>query len=114
MSRQKLLLLSLLIIATTPAVVHAQLWSGILSQSRAVDWSNAGVQGGIPNRTTICATLNAGATAAQINSAISACPSNQVVFLNAGTYNLTGLNFGSKNNVTLRGAGPDKTFLKFN
>ena len=90
-----------------PVVAHAQLWSGVLSPSRAADWSSPGVAGGIPNRTTMCATLNPGATAAQINSAIAACPSGQVVLLNAGTYNLSaGITFGSKSNVTLRGAGP--------
>lgn len=91
---------------------HAQLWSGILDPSRAIDWSNAGVTGGIPNRTTICATLNPGATASQINSAISSCPSGQVVKLNAGSYTLSsGLQM--KSNVTLRGAGAASTILTF-
>src|ERR1700704_5239528 len=86
----------------------------IISASRRINWSQAGVPGGIPTRTTTCATLNPGATAAQINSAIAACPSGQVVKLNAGTYNLsTGIIFNNKNNVTLRGAGPDQTFLIF-
>jgi len=91
---------------------HAQAWSGIISSSRATDWSGAGVVGGIPARTTICATLNPGATASQINSAIQACPSGQVVFLNPGTYNLSqGINV-AKSNVTLRGAGSSATILK--
>ena len=76
--------LALLILAS-PVAAHAQAWSGILSSSRATDWSRPGVAGGVPNRTTICATLDPGATAAQINSAIAACPANQVVFLDAGT-----------------------------
>src|SRR3954464_2448466 len=59
-----------------------------ISSSRRIDWSAAGVPGGIPARTTVCATFNPGATAAQINSAIAACPAGQVVLLNAGTYNL--------------------------
>ena len=97
---------------TLPA--HAQLWSGILDPARAINWSNAGVRGGIPIRTTICQTLSPGATAAQINTAIKACPSGQVVMLSAGTYNLTsGITFAGRSNVTLRGAGPDKTFLVF-
>ncbi len=96
-----------------PTYSHAQLWSGIIDQSRATDWSQAGIPGGIPNRTTICATLNPGATAAQINSAIAACPSGQVVFLNAGTYNLSGSISIAKSTVTLRGAGPDQTKLVF-
>src|SRR5437660_6645816 len=86
----------------------------IVAASRGVDWHSPGVPGGIPNRTTICATLSPGATAAQINSAIAACPANQVVFLRAGTYNLSaGIGFAGKNNVTLRGSGPDVTILKF-
>src|SRR2546422_3693888 len=58
------LVFALLLIAT-PLVAHAQLlWSGILDPSRAIDWSrtNPGVEGGIPNRTFICATLNPGTT----------------------------------------------------
>ena len=92
--------------------VQAQLWSGILDPARATPWSNAGVSSGIPSRTTICQTLNPGATADQINSAIAACPTGQTVKLNAGTYNLSaGINLES--NVTLRGSGPDSTFLVF-
>src|SRR5213594_4461557 len=103
-----------IILLYPPARVNAQAWSGIISSSRAIDWSKAGVIGGIPNRTTICATLNPGATASQINSAIAACPSGQVVYLNAGSYNLSGgIVFNNKSGVTLRGAGPDKTFLVF-
>src|ERR1700675_1094425 len=67
---------------------HAQAWAGIIEPSRAVDWSSAGTS--IPTRTTICATLNPGASSSQINAAIASCPANQVVSLNAGTYNLSG------------------------
>ncbi|PYX52343.1 MAG: hypothetical protein DMG76_29475 [Acidobacteria bacterium] len=103
-----------LLIISAPMVAHAQPWSGILDPSRAIDWSSAGVSGGIPTRTTICATLNPGATAVQINSAISSCPASQVVFLKAGTYNLSsGVDFGATSNVTLRGAGGDQTKLVF-
>ena len=93
---------------------YAQPWANILSPSRAVDWTDAGA-GTIPNRTTVCATLNPGATASQINTAIANCPDSQVVMLTAGTYTLgsPGIVFNAKNNVTLRGAGPDKTFVKF-
>lgn len=91
-------------------ISHAQEWVGILAPQRATVWNQAGVSGGIPNRSTICASLTAGATAAQINSAITACPSGQVVQLGPGTYSLaTGLVL--KGNVTLRGAGADKTLL---
>lgn len=93
-----------------PCSIHAQ---GVIDNSRRIDWSQAGVRGGIPNRTTICSTLSAGATASQINAAIASCTGG-VVLLNAGTYNLAaGITFGSRSHVTLRGAGPHQTFLRF-
>ncbi len=111
---RKLSVLFLIVVIGFPVYMRAQSASGIISPSRMINWSNAGVTGGIPNRTTVCATLSAGATASQINSAIASCPSNQVVYLNAGTYNLSsGIDFGGHSNVTLRGAGPDKTLLVF-
>jgi len=92
---------------------HAQNWAGILDPKRAIDWSSAGA-GTIPARSTICTTLNPGATVAQINNAIANCPANQTVFLSAGTYNLSGgLTVYNKSNVTLRGAGSNQTFLVF-
>src|SRR5687768_16397880 len=97
----------------TASYAHAQTDTSILSANRRIDWSQAGVPGGIPGRTTVCATLDPGATASQINTAITSC-GNGVVFLNAGTYNLSGgLNFGGASNVTLRGAGPRETILRF-
>lgn len=95
-----------------PPASHSQPWSGIISAPRAIDWSGAGVQGGIVNRTTVYQTLSPGATADQINAAVAACPADQVVYLNAGTYNLTS-GIVMKSNVTVRGAGADKTFLVF-
>ena len=103
-----------LILLCLPTYSNTHFWSGIIDPSRATDWSNAGIPGGIPNRTKICATLNPEGTLAQINSAIASCPANQVVYLNAGTYTIaSGINFGSRSNVTLRGAGPDQTILSF-
>src|SRR2546427_260972 len=90
----------------------AEPWSEILDPSRAIDWSHAGIPGGIPNRVTICASLDPGSTAAQIDAAIAACPADQVVFLTAGTFTLSaGLNM--KSDVTLRGAGANRTKLVF-
>lgn len=108
--RQPILLLSALL--TTQ--IHLSRAEIIPSSSR-VDWvmgQTVGVPGGIPKRTTIYRTLSPGATAAQINSAITSCPSNQVVMLSAGTYNLSApINFGLAKGVTLRGAG-SSTILK--
>lgn len=97
----------------------------IIPQDRRIDWSQAGIPGGIPQRTTICAAINAitygngttDATAA-IQNAINSCPANQVVYLPAGTYSVsspTGLEtiLNMRSNVTLRGAGPGKTVISF-
>src|SRR5213083_839054 len=109
MGRKHWLLLVVVWLCGT-AIVDAQT---ILATSRRAEWSQVGIPGGIPNRTTVCATLSPGATYTQINSAIAAC-NNGVVFLNPGTYNLAGgILFNNKSNVTLRGSGPDRTFLKF-
>jgi hypothetical protein len=103
-----------LILLGFSAYAVAQNANGIIAPDRASDWSQVGIPEGIPNRTTNCATLSAGASASQINSAIASCPAGQVVFLNAGTYNLsTSIDFANHSNVTLRGAGADKTFLVF-
>jgi hypothetical protein len=88
---------------------QAQQWSPILSSSQAINWSNSGV-GGIPARTTNCASLTSSATVTQINSALASCTSGETVYLAAGTYSITGtINIPS--NVTLRGAGANLTIL---
>lgn len=100
--------------------VQAQSWSGIINPSRAIDWSQAGVPGGIPTTRTNCVTaacvdLAPGGTGtvstATINAAIAGAPANTVVRIRAGTFTLTGGLTMSTNNVTLRGAGPDQTTL---
>jgi len=103
------LITAALLCLTTQAQVQV-----LIDPGRRIDWSQAGIVGGIPTRTTVCATLNQGATAAQINAAIAACPADQIVYLNAGTYVLSGgISFVGRNNVTLRGAGANQTFLTF-
>ena len=88
---------------------HAQSWSSILSATQAINWSNSGV-GGIPARTTNCASLTSSATVSQINSALASCPSGQTVALAAGTYSISGT-IQVPSNVTLRGAGANQTIL---
>ena len=80
-----------LLIIVAPMVSEAQPWSGIIDPRRATDWSTAGAR--IPTRTTVCSTIAPfTGTAATINNAIAACPSGQVVQLQAGTFTLsTGL-----------------------
>ena len=78
-------------------------------------WS-AGVPGGIPYRTIIYKTLYPTNTAVDISAACQRCPSNEVVFLSAGTYYLNSAinwynNLSTGNGVTLRGAGATNTVL---
>jgi hypothetical protein len=120
MKRAQSLLFLLTSVLAIPTMGHAQAWSGIIDPSRAVDWSKAGILGGIPNRTTICASIAAYGTSGSpgspsaINNAISSCPSGQVVSLGSGTFYLSaGVDFASHSNVTLRGQGANLTFLIF-
>ena len=89
-----------------------QQWSGIIDPSRAVDWSRAGVPGGIPNRTTQCGPTIAPyiGTAGTINNAIAACPAGQFVSLGSGTFALSS-GISMKSGVVLRGQGANSTFL---
>ncbi|MDR3566766.1 MAG: glycosyl hydrolase family 28-related protein [Syntrophobacteraceae bacterium] len=88
-----------------------------LPASRVVNWSTAGVTGGIPSRTTIYKTIQAssygaGSTDATsaINSALSSCPAGQVVVLSSGAFKIAGT-IKVPSNVTLRGSGPQSTIL---
>src|SRR2546425_2853654 len=94
--------------ATAPAHA-AQAWSGIIDSSRAIDWSQAGVPGGIPtNRTQCGATIGQTNDASVIQNALNACGPNQFVKLGPGIFTLsTGVNV-TVNNTTLRGSGPDQ------
>lgn len=110
MKRKKLYLFALVLLCLSTSS-YAQ--TDPIDPSRKIAW-DPGISGGIPNRTTICSTLSPGATATDINNAIAACPEGQVVFLEAGIYNLSsGITFNNKSNVTLRGAGPTQTILDF-
>jgi hypothetical protein len=108
-------------IATALAVVACArlLAADVLPPERRTTW-NPGIPGGVPNRTTVCATLDAAdygngaqdATAA-IQAAIDACPDNQVVLLSAGTFRVDGSEpITIDRSVVLRGAGPSATRLE--
>ena len=98
----------------------------VVSSDRLANWmGNAGVPGGIPNRTTIfCNATNPpynargdGVTDNQtaIQNSINACPSNQVVYLPAGNYRVNGqVYIGTRSYWTLRGEGPGKTIITGN
>src|ERR1035437_5586360 len=92
------LVLSLTLLCLT-AAGSAQLWSGILNPvnpsskgvpQSAIDWSTAGVPGGIPSvhgtqcgSTIQASTYGNGTTdaTAAVNSALAACGTNQYVLL---------------------------------
>jgi hypothetical protein len=65
---------------------------------------------GIPHRTTIYQTLSplggGQDDSAQIMAAINAAPNNTVVQLTAGVFTITKGIYFTRNNITLRGAGP--------
>jgi hypothetical protein len=93
--------------------------SSILDPDRRTVWA-PGVQGGIPGRSQVCATVNASTygngssdATAGIQAAINGCPAGQVVQLSAGTFTINGGNYLLINKgITLRGAGPGATTLQ--
>ena len=97
-------------------------WLYVDNSDRLYPWPEyCGVPGGIPARATIYTTLGSAGqtpsyvqsvTATQISNAIAACPSEQTVYLNQGTYNIGNWTWNRKNGATLRGAGPGKTTLR--
>ena len=90
----------------------------IIPDDRKIDWSYAGIPGGIPERTSVCAIIDStvygnGTTDATdtIQNALDSCPDEQVVFVPEGTYLVSGT-VHLYDFDTLRGAGPGKTILK--
>ena len=95
--------------------------SGLLPTARDVwaNWKMAGMlsAGGIPTRTTVCATVNPRGSGlddtANIQNVINACPAGQVVSLAAGTFTISEGSFILLNKgITLRGANPGSTIIQ--
>jgi hypothetical protein len=121
--------------ATTQAASQSQGVSGFIPSSRTIDWTTAGIPGGIPSASwPIYQTLSPSGGAddsVAIQTALNAAPAGSVVLLNPGTYILhrastvcsgfsddfasgvyeAGLCISKK--VVLRGSGPDQTILKY-
>lgn len=97
-------------LAALCAVSPAQSWKALLPPDRGIDWSQAG-SGAIPPRPEACATLMPPASDAEINAALAACAPGKAVLLAAGTYTIRGT-IHVPSNVTLRGAGTDRTVLE--
>jgi hypothetical protein len=95
--------------------------AAVLPDDRIIDWSQSGIPGGIPARTTIfCDVTQAPYNAlgddqtdnrAALQAAFNACPSGQVVYIPAGIYRVNGT-LAIPSNITIRGAGPGKTVIK--
>src|SRR5260370_30255253 len=106
---------TLVVLLAVPGGVRAQDWSGILAPTRAIDWSQTGIPGGVPtNRTQCGATVNSPGSSvdatATIQSALNSCASNKYVLLAPGTFLING-SVNVPSNVTLRGSGADQTIL---
>lgn len=100
----------------------SQSWSGLVASSRAINWANSGIQGGIPSAgwtqcgATIAAYGSAGTplSPATIQSAINACGTNQYVLLGVGNFYLSGSFYvKGQSNVEIRGMGANSTFIYF-
>jgi hypothetical protein len=101
--------------ATTAATKPAA--ADIMPPERRTTW-NPGIPGGVPARTTVCATVNASAygnglldATGGIQAALDACPIGQVVQVSAGDFKITAP-LGITKGITLRGQGPAATKLK--
>jgi hypothetical protein len=121
--KSSLLFLSISILLCLTAPSFAQMWAGILSPSRAVDWSathpgvTGGAIGGLPDTnwtnctTSACNTLFGGSvTQATVQNALASCSGNQVVRIPAGSFSLVGWK-NTTSNCVLRGAGADQTII---
>lgn len=113
------------LILASAASLYGQTIPSWFPANSTVDWTAAGVPGGIPNRSTIfvnvlttgnasykCYGDNVHDDSGAIARALTDCPSNEVVYLPAATYLLSTNLLGFANDgVTLRGDGMGKTIL---
>jgi hypothetical protein len=101
-------------------VIFASLFSSQLALGQSIippdknfAW-NPGMmsKGGIPSRTTVCATLSpsGGDDSAAIQAQLDSCPSEQVVMLNPGTFIVNNYLL-IHSPITLRGSGTGATIL---
>jgi hypothetical protein len=77
----------------------------------AIDWTRAGIPGGIPTGWTQSgSTISAGASVATIQAALNACGTNHYVLLGAGTFTNTAT-VTVPSNCKLLGGGPSSTIF---
>src|ERR1700719_1402844 len=116
MKRSQLVLSFFILLLMYPAMAHAQLWNGVISPSRAADWSQVGIPGGVPdsNWTQCGTTIGAySGSASTINNALNSCAGqNRYVLLGPGTFNLTSsITFPTAGHIVLRGSGASQTII---
>lgn len=124
------------LLAAIMPISFATAATGFIPSSRSIDWSQAGIPGGIPSASwPVAATLSPSGGAddsVAIQNAINAAPARSVIVLNPGTYKLyrsskvcqgksddyasgvyeAGLCLTDKS-IALRGAGPNQTILQY-
>ena len=113
-SMKKLFLISLLFSTLAFAQVP---WTGLLTTARATDWRNAGVPGGVPNVTALCATQPS-ASIASINAAINAdkggaspCVIN-IPAVSGATGSIV-VSYAGVANIVLRGTGANSSVITY-
>ena len=86
----------------------------LIPPERMTVW-NPGIPGGVPARTTVCATIDASTygngaqdATAGIQAALDGCPVGQVVVLSAGSFSIS-RRLNITKGVVLRGQGPAQT-----
>lgn len=107
------------------AVGTTQTFAQTIPSSRTVNWSLAGIPGGIPYRTNIfvnvltttnpsykCIGNGVADDSVAIGNALAACPSNEVVYLPTANYCFSNRIYSAAPiGWTLRGDGPGKTVI---
>lgn len=91
------------------------LFATIIPSDRRTFWDQVGMldRSGIPPVPIVFTNFSPGVTIAQLNNALSICPSNQAVKLASGNYSFSSQITWVNNGAVLRGAGRSNTFISF-
>jgi hypothetical protein len=107
-----------------------QAWSGILTPSRAIDWSHAGLPAKLPNgettanpwtppvRTQCGSTINPSGDSttdtSAVNNAIGSCQTGTYILLGPGNFIFNApIQLYTTNGITIRGSGAQATTVSF-
>lgn len=109
-------LLLLLTLVCVEANAQTPAWNGILPTTRAVDWTYAGIPGGIPSGswTQSGSTIASGASTSTIQTALNACSGSHFVQLASGSFTLSAALHINTSGCELRGSGPTATTVTLN